>query len=214
MIVTLEELEKAKTENGGYSKRQIKYAQNITGQSKWKNSMLGMSLKDPQWAKFVNLGRNKKQRISEHKRKQIINSFSTKKDWSWKPQARDIPEVKFKGKLSKNRGRNKHNRNYISKKNDVDFYKSKEWKEIRVRVLEKYECKCMMCGRSPKKHGIVIHVDHIKPRSKYPELSLEFNNLQILCEDCNVGKSNKYDTDWRPDEELDCEHLASIQKYI
>jgi len=46
----------------------------------------------------------------------------------------------------------------------------------------------------------VLHVDHIKPRSKYPELSLTFSNLQILCEDCNFGKSNIDQTDWRPEE--------------
>jgi len=46
-------------------------------------------------------------------------------------------------------------------------------------------------------HGIVIHVDHIKPRSRYPELSLEIENLQVLCEDCNMGKSNVFETDWR-----------------
>jgi 5-methylcytosine-specific restriction endonuclease McrA len=58
----------------------------------------------------------------------------------------------------------------------------------------------MLCGRSKRKHGVVIHVDHIKPKSKYPELALEYNNLQLLCEDCNLGKSNKYETDYRPEE--------------
>ena len=86
----------------------------------------------------------------------------------------------------------------IKKAHDPNFYYSDEWRILRVRVLEKYECKCMMCGRSPKDHKIIIHVDHIKPISKYPELCLEFNNLQLLCEDCNIGKSNKYETDYRP----------------
>ena len=58
----------------------------------------------------------------------------------------------------------------------------------------------MCCGRSRKDHGVVIHVDHIKPRSKYPHLALVFENMQILCEDCNLGKSNVDATDWRPDE--------------
>jgi len=44
-----------------------------------------------------------------------------------------------------------------------------------------------------------MHIDHIKPRSKYPELTFVFENLQVLCEDCNVGKSNLDETDWRPD---------------
>jgi hypothetical protein len=42
-----------------------------------------------------------------------------------------------------------------------------------------------------------MHVDHIKPRSKYPDLELSRQNLQVLCEDCNLGKSNKYEDDWR-----------------
>lgn len=56
----------------------------------------------------------------------------------------------------------------------------------------------MACGRSKKEHGIVIHVDHIQPRSKRPELALCFENLQLLCADCNLGKSNTDNTDWRP----------------
>jgi hypothetical protein len=43
-----------------------------------------------------------------------------------------------------------------------------------------------------------LHVDHIKPVSKYPELKLEFDNLQILCENCNLGKSNIYYHHLRP----------------
>jgi 5-methylcytosine-specific restriction endonuclease McrA len=54
----------------------------------------------------------------------------------------------------------------------------------------------MCCGASAK-DGIRIHVDHIKPRSKYPKIELDINNLQILCDDCNIGKGNWDETDWR-----------------
>lgn len=54
----------------------------------------------------------------------------------------------------------------------------------------------MCCGANPS-DGVKMHVDHIKPRSKFPELALVLDNLQILCEDCNLGKSNKDETDWR-----------------
>lgn len=54
----------------------------------------------------------------------------------------------------------------------------------------------MCCGATPK-DGVKMHVDHIKPKSKYPELALEFSNMQVLCDPCNMGKSNIYDTDWR-----------------
>lgn len=55
---------------------------------------------------------------------------------------------------------------------------------------------CLACGRKPP--TVVLHVDHIKPRSKYPELELEISNLQVLCEDCNLGKLHYFDDDLRP----------------
>ena len=90
--------------------------------------------------------------------------------------------------------------NKLRKQTNLDFYQSKKWRSLRYRVLKKYNGCCMLCGESHKKHGIVLHVDHIKPRSKYPKLELSFENMQLLCEACNLGKSNTDDTDWRPDE--------------
>ncbi|EHZ1002989.1 HNH endonuclease [Salmonella enterica] len=76
------------------------------------------------------------------------------------------------------------------------FYNSSEWRRLRYQALKLYGAKCACCGRSAK-HGRVMHVDHIKPRSKYPELALEITNLQILCDECNVSKSNTDDIQWR-----------------
>ena len=78
----------------------------------------------------------------------------------------------------------------------VSFYESREWRELRYKALVKYGPVCQCCGAS-RATGAVIHVDHIKPRSKFPERMLSLDNLQILCADCNLGKSNKDDTDWR-----------------
>lgn len=76
------------------------------------------------------------------------------------------------------------------------FYRSPEWKSLRYRVLKEQGNRCMLCGDAPT-NGAVIQVDHIKPRSLYPELALDYNNLQVLCKACNEGKSNKDSTDWR-----------------
>lgn len=54
--------------------------------------------------------------------------------------------------------------------------------------------KCCCCGRSAK-DGIVLHVDHIKPRSLGG--TNDTNNLQTLCWKCNIGKSNKSTADLR-----------------
>lgn len=77
-----------------------------------------------------------------------------------------------------------------------DFYQSPEWRKVRYSALLKSDGKCCLCGAS-KKNGKVLHVDHIKPRSRYPHLQFELSNLQVLCEDCNLGKSNLDCTDWR-----------------
>lgn len=76
-----------------------------------------------------------------------------------------------------------------------NFYHSHEWRDVRYRALIKYGRKCMACGQTPP--AVIIHVDHIKPRSKYPHIALDINNLQILCESCNLGKSYKYEDDFR-----------------
>jgi 5-methylcytosine-specific restriction endonuclease McrA len=73
------------------------------------------------------------------------------------------------------------------------FYDSRPWQELRYKVLLKHGRKCMCCFAT----NVELHVDHIKPISKFPELALIFDNLQVLCRDCNLGKSNKDDTDFR-----------------
>jgi len=73
------------------------------------------------------------------------------------------------------------------------FYQSYEWRSLRYDALEKYGRICRICGRTPESHDVVLHVDHIKPRSKNPSLRLNIENLQILCEDCNLGKGVKDD---------------------
>lgn len=79
---------------------------------------------------------------------------------------------------------------------EKSFYQTREWKSLRYRALKERGNSCECCGRSPK-DGIKIHVDHIKPRSLYPHLALEITNLQILCDECNIAKSNTDETDWR-----------------
>jgi hypothetical protein len=76
------------------------------------------------------------------------------------------------------------------------FLRSYEWRMTRMLALKKYGTTCMCCGAT-QQMGVRICVDHIKPRKLFPELALELSNLQILCEDCNHGKANWDQTDWR-----------------
>lgn len=83
------------------------------------------------------------------------------------------------------------------------FYDSAAWRSLRFDVLKESNGCCALCGQSHREHGVVIHVDHIKPKSLYPELALVKSNLQCLCKDCNLGKSNRDDTDWRTATDID-----------
>lgn len=79
---------------------------------------------------------------------------------------------------------------------DKSFYTSSEWLRLRYRAFDLYGNMCQCCGRTPK-DGIVLHVDHVVPRVLKPDLALDIENLQILCELCNLGKRADYITDWR-----------------
>lgn len=79
-------------------------------------------------------------------------------------------------------------RSQVCRFSDRHFYASREWKELRLAVLSAQRA-CRLCGHSPLT-GAVLHVDHIKPRSLWPELSLDISNLQVLCAKCNMAKSN------------------------
>ncbi len=60
---------------------------------------------------------------------------------------------------------------------------------LRFFIMQRDNFKCCMCGASPAKDpNVVLHVDHIIPWSKGGETTID--NLQTLCSNCNLGKSN------------------------
>jgi len=60
---------------------------------------------------------------------------------------------------------------------------------LRFKVLKRDNFSCVQCGASPAKNTeTILHVDHIKPWSSGGET--EISNLQTLCQNCNLGKSN------------------------
>ena len=74
----------------------------------------------------------------------------------------------------------------ISKENKEIFYKSEEWKALRVWVFQNYISICFSCGSAEN-----LEVDHIQPISRFPHQALKYKNMQILCRSCNSLKSNK-----------------------
>ncbi len=171
ILITKEMMASAKPKNGAYSRAQHILGQKLTGKYNWGDAIRGIEVDEFVWHEFLSKG------VTTSNKK--VKAAISKKEISEKQKRR---KIKTETKKS-----------YFG-----DFYNSDAWRALRVRVLETHGCKCMMCGRSPKDHNVIVHVDHIQPRSKRPDLELNFENLQVLCEDCNLGKGNKYNTDWRP----------------
>ena len=60
---------------------------------------------------------------------------------------------------------------------------------LRFLVMKRDHFKCRICGRSPATSpGVILHIDHVIPWSRGGETVID--NLQTLCSDCNLGKSN------------------------
>jgi hypothetical protein len=72
------------------------------------------------------------------------------------------------------------------------FYASAEWLILRKKVIAEQGRICAICKKYIKDEADIT-VDHIRPRSKSPNLALSEYNLQILCRQCNASKGAK---DW------------------
>ena len=76
-----------------------------------------------------------------------------------------------------------------------EFYRSPEWRILRqnflrrrTRIEGRYICD--FC-KNPIGHDGDITVDHIKPRSKFPDLAMNIDNLLLACRRCNSSKGSK-----------------------
>lgn len=59
-------------------------------------------------------------------------------------------------------------------------------KFLRREALKRDDHTCQICGlREPQ----IMEVDHIKPRSRFPELVNELGNLVTLCPNCHKRKT-------------------------
>jgi len=60
--------------------------------------------------------------------------------------------------------------------------------KLRAEILERDNYTCQHCGR--KAPDVKLHVDHIVPKKKGG--LTETRNLQTLCIECNMGKSDQF----------------------
>lgn len=144
--------------------------------------------------------------------------------WAWRPdreqvkltpaeqrilEQRRLKRLKRKAKKERRKARETAAKPSAARIAAAEFYDSWEWKKLRFEVLKAYGAVCMLCRSTER-----IVVDHIKPRRKFPELQLSFDNCQVLCDPCNRGKSWDDYTDFRPrkpEPELSGDELAHMK---
>jgi hypothetical protein len=71
-------------------------------------------------------------------------------------------------------------------------YTQSQLNKFRVQLISKYGEKCMKCKSENN-----IEVDHIIPYSWDKSISLNYDNLQLLCKTCNTQKSNRNSINYR-----------------
>lgn len=64
------------------------------------------------------------------------------------------------------------------------FYNSLEWKALRRQAFERDNWTCRDC---PQRGGR-LEANHIKPRSRFPDLKLVLDNIETLCKKCHDKK--------------------------
>lgn len=96
------------------------------------------------------------------------------------------------------------------------FYRSYAWRKLRVEALEANRARygmlaCECCGMIDAQP---FHVDHIYPRSTHPDLALDPDNLQVLCDDCNIGKGTDFTTNWRGGKEPEPQRRRGWRRFL
>lgn len=75
-------------------------------------------------------------------------------------------------------------RDSYGKTTETLVYKTTKYQEWRSLVLSRDLYKCVNCGTAGNKNN-PLQVDHIKPRSLFPELALTVSNGRTLCLFCH-----------------------------
>lgn len=66
------------------------------------------------------------------------------------------------------------------KNRPVPFLRSKTWKDLREKALERDEHKCVLCGSDQN-----LNVHHVFPRKLHKELREDIENLVCVCAKCH-----------------------------
>ena len=78
----------------------------------------------------------------------------------------------------------------IRENNLHEFYTSPIWRRTQARILRKNHYECSRC----KKKGLVVKARTVHPKKylrEYPELALDDDNLEPICDRCHYDEHHR-----------------------
>jgi 5-methylcytosine-specific restriction protein A len=76
-----------------------------------------------------------------------------------------------------------------SRRDDKAFYKSRAWRTLRAAFLREHPL-CADCLKAQRIKA-AVHVHHLVDRKDRPDLALDWDNLEALCQPCHNAKRAK-----------------------
>lgn len=124
----------------------------------------------------------------------IVSDIAQEKEWISKIKKEPNAIALFKDKVEKRTNCKWDNENITILYDRVKSTTEKHYRQpitygelLRLLVNSPLRCANPACGKTPPE--VKLHIDHMFPASKGG--SSKFENLQFLCEACNLRKSDK-----------------------
>ena len=82
---------------------------------------------------------------------------------------------------------------YLSRREKIPNSLKSNYNHVDVKDVLRKESrfKCMYC-ESTIAHISYEHIEHIKPKSKHPDLTFDWENLGLACQICNMNKGDEF----------------------
>lgn len=129
-------------------------------------------------------------RTEEQKRKQR-EAMKGKSAWNkgmrgWTKKYPNAGFQKGHGSFTTQEGRKRQGQKVSGDKNPT--WRGGAWNYWNGQAKIRDNYTCQMCGFSDKE---IMQVDHIKPKSLFPELKKVLDNLMTVCPNCHARKTNR-----------------------
>lgn len=73
-----------------------------------------------------------------------------------------------------------------AKRNNSQFYNTKEWRLLRIEVFNNYGNCCCLCGQTAEQSGFPLEIHHKIPPQGNRELFFDKDNCIPLCKVCHA----------------------------